>query len=413
MSNPLAIAAVTATLQSILIAGLKGSFSTIAVSIQPLDKARPSGTNSPQVNLFLYQVARNAAWSNADMPGRTLPGELGIPPLPLNLYYLLTVYGDHDDIAEPGGHEILGRAMSVLYDHPVLSADDIKNATVSIVTGNDLADQIERVRVTHHPIGVDELSKLWTGFATQYRLSVAYEVGVALIESTRATVAPLPVLTRGPGDSGYSAQGNLLPTVPTLNSITPPNSNPAALLGDTITLAGYNFDGAQENVTFTHGKLAASNVEPVNVGSTDTLATVDIPVHPAKWPPGVYDVTLSVQRAGEGFVRITDKMPLAIAPRITIAPHTTPAGNVTLTIACTPEIWANQRVSLLIGDMPEILYAWPNPAPALTNSLSFPNIALAKGVYHVRLRVDGVDSLLVDRTKKPPVYQPSQRVIVT
>ena len=86
MSNPLAIAAVTATLQSILLAGLKGSFSDIGVSIQPLDKARPSGTNSPQVNLFLYQVARNAAWANADMPGRTLPGELGIPPLPLNLY---------------------------------------------------------------------------------------------------------------------------------------------------------------------------------------------------------------------------------------------------------------------------------------------------------------------------------------
>lgn len=413
MSNPLAIAAVTATLQSILLAGLKGAFSTIGVSIQPLDKARQSGTNSPQVNLFLYQVARNAAWSNMDMPRQTLPGELGIPPLPLNLYYLLTVYGDHDDAAEPGGHEILGRAMSILYDHPVLSADDIKNATVSILKDNDLADQIERVRITLHPITVDELSKLWTGFATQYRLSVAYEVGVALIESTRATVAPPPVLTRGPDDTGYSAQGNLLPTVPTLTSITPPNKNPAAVLGDTITLAGYNFDGAQQNVTFTHGKLAASNVEHIDAGGTDTAVTVDIPVHPAKWPVGVYEVSYGVQRAGEGFVRNTATLPLAIAPRITIAPHTFPAGAVTLTINCSPQIWAKQRVSLLIGDMPEILYVWPDPAPALTTSLSFPNITLAKGTYHVRLRVDGVDSLLVDRTKTPPVYAASQRVIVT
>ena len=112
--------------------------------------------------------------------------------------------------------------MSVLYDHPTLSAADITSATQTLLPDNDLASQFERVRITMHPLTIDELSKLWTGFSMQYRLSAAYEVGVALIESTRGTQAGLPVLTRGPGDQGVAAQSNLLPPEPTLTGVTPP-----------------------------------------------------------------------------------------------------------------------------------------------------------------------------------------------
>ncbi|HTQ15219.1 MAG TPA: DUF4255 domain-containing protein [Rhizomicrobium sp.] len=413
MSNSLAIATVTATLQALLLAGLKSAFATVGVTIQPLDKARPTGTTGPQVNLFLYQVQRNAAWANADMPRQNLPGELSIPPLPLNLYYLLTVYGDQDDIAEPGGHELLGRAMSVLYDHPVLSADDIRTATTSILTDNDLADQLEHVRITLHPISVDELSKLWTGFATQYRLSVAYEVGVALIESTRAAAAPLPVLTRGPGDSGVDAQGNLLPVVPTLVSVTAPNSQPAAVVGDVVSIAGYNLDGANLHVELTHPRLATPLVRPVMPGHTDTSAQFLIPGGPpGAFPPGFYGVTFSVKRPGENFVRTTNQLTLPIAPKMKVTPQTAAAGTISYSVSCAPEVWAGQKVLLLLGDQ-EITYVWPKPAPATTATLGFPNVTLARGVYQARLRVDGVDSLLVDRTKKPPVFDPSQKVTVT
>jgi hypothetical protein len=408
MSNSLAIAAVTATLQSILMQGL-ASFTNVSVSIAPLDKARPAGAVKPQINLFLYQVSRNAAWANADMPRQNLPGELSISPLPLNLYYLLTAYGNDDDASEPGGHEMLGKAMSIFYDHPILSPGDIKSATSGMLPDADLDAQLEHVRITLHPVSIDELSKLWTGFATQYRLSVAYEVGVALIESTRAAAAPLPVLTRGPGDTGVTAQGNLLPSVPTIDGVSAPGNQSAALLGDTLTITGVNLSGTNVHVSFDHPLLAAPIARPVLAGATDTQLTVFLPNAPADWPAGTYGVSVSVRRPGETFVRTTNTLALPLAPKIKIAPHTTPAGTITLTLTATPEIWPGQRVTLLLGDQ-EVPFATP---AAKTGTLAFPGQALTTGIYYVRLRVDGIDSLLVDRSKTPPVYDPSQRVIVT
>jgi hypothetical protein len=87
MSNFLAIAAVTTTLQSILFNNitLESDLNDTTVTILPLDKARGNNSNN-QLNLFLYQVMRNAAWSNREMPRQVKPGETAFPPLPLNLY---------------------------------------------------------------------------------------------------------------------------------------------------------------------------------------------------------------------------------------------------------------------------------------------------------------------------------------
>jgi hypothetical protein len=67
-----------------------------------------------------------------------------------------------------------------------------------------------------------------------------------------------------------------------------------------------------------------------------------------------------------------------------------------------------QRVSLMLG---------ANVVPAdahiaQTGTLTFAASGLAASKYFVRLRVDGVDSLLVDRTKTPPVFDPTQKVEV-
>src|SRR6516162_8520179 len=135
MSNALAIAAVTATLQSILHDGIATELNDITVTVLPPDKARGNNTNN-QLNLFLYQITRNAAYANRDMPRHVQPGETGIPPLPLNFHYLLTAFGKDDDTTKiPLGHKLLGMAMSILHDHPVLSADDITSAKKKEFTG--------------------------------------------------------------------------------------------------------------------------------------------------------------------------------------------------------------------------------------------------------------------------------------
>src|SRR5688572_24097327 len=96
MSNSLAVATVTATIRNLLFAGVNQDLAGTSVTTRPPDRARVSSTGN-QLNLFLYQTGIEAAWRNEDMPGKVKPGEIGTPPMPLTLFYLLTAYSDTDD----------------------------------------------------------------------------------------------------------------------------------------------------------------------------------------------------------------------------------------------------------------------------------------------------------------------------
>lgn len=412
MSNSLAIAAVSATLQSILTkaVGADPDLNDVVVTLQPLDKARGVLTSN-QINLFLYQVLRSAAWTNQNIPRQSQPGESPAPLLPLNLWYLVTAFGRDDDATEPFGHQLLGRAMSVLNDYPILSPDDINSATSAGLPRADLAQQIERVRITLQPLSVEDISKLWTGFATQYRLSAAYEISLVLIDSTLPAKTPLPVLTRGQGDQGILSQTDLSSPFPSLTSATPPGTQPSVRLGDTLTLAGEHLDGTNISVVFNHAVWTTPMTIPIPPGpaATATQIQVGIPNSPSIWPAGFYTVQVMVQRPSETYLRSTNLVTFSLAPSMTIVPGTTIAGDITYTTTSTPDVWPQQRASLLLGSL-EIL---ADPHPAQINTLTFEAVDVTSGNYFVRLRVDGVDSLLVDRSKTPPVFDATQMVTVT
>jgi hypothetical protein len=402
MSNALAIAAVTATMEAILGVGVHADsdLADTALTALPPDKARGALTTN-QLNLFLYQVLPNATWRNMDL---VKPGETGFSPLALNLYYLLTVFGRENDHTQPFDHHLLGKAMSLLYDHALLGPDEI----VLTFPGSDLERQVDRVRITLQPLTIEEISKLWTGFATQYRMSVAYEVSVVLIESTQSARAPLPVLTRGPKDQGPVSQGNLIPPFPAITSITYPNQQTSARLGDIVTIAGNLLDGTNIGIVFMHAVWTDSVELAPNLGATASQLTVTIPPLPAAWPSGTYAVTVFVQKTGEPYRRSTNQLSLTVAPSMTITPLKTPAASVTFTVTCSPEVWPQQKVTLLIGD--QVLPAQPITVPSTT--LTF-TVTLTPGLYYVRLRVDGTDSILVDRTVNPPAFDTTQSVTIT
>lgn len=415
MSNALAIAAVTATLKHLLHAiTADGDLNDTAVTTLPLDKARGNNTAN-QLNLFLYQIQRNSAWVNSEMPRQVRAGETGFPPLPLNLWYLLTAFGrndDSDNSAQPFGHHVLGKAMSILHDHPVLSAADIIAATQTILPTSDLDRQIERIRITLQPLSVEEIYRLWTGFATPYRLSAAYEVAVTLIESTRATRTPLPVLTRGMNDKGISSQPDLVPPIPGLVTTAPPNNQPSARLNDLVALSGYHLDGTNVGVQFNHPLWTAPIEVAPEPGGTAAQLSVRIPNNPSAWPAGFYAVEIFVQRPGESYRRSTNQLTLSLAPRITIAHASAPAGNnfftVTAMVTIVPDVRPAQRATLLLGDRAILA----NDHAAQTSTLTFVSPNMAAGDYYARLRVDGVDSLLVDRSVTPPGFDATQKVSV-
>ena len=410
MSNAYAISAVTTTLQYLLQKmSADSDLTDLSVTTLPLDKARGTNTHM-QLNLFLYMLSRNSAWVNAPMPQQTVALEGFNPPLPLRLYYLLTAFGRDDDTTQPFGHLLLGKAISLLHDYPLISASDIIAATHTALPLNDLSQQIERLRITFHPLPLNELAMLWTGFSMQYRLSAAYEVSVALIESTRSPATPLPVLMRGPGDQGITAQADLTPPVPTLQGMVLTAQQSSARLGDIIRFSGVFLDGTNIGVQFSHPLLATPIEVPANAGNTATSLSVTIPTtQPAAWPPGFYTVAAAVQRPGETFRRTTNSVPLSLAPRISVTPASAPAGAIVYSVAVAPDVWSTQRASLLVGSHEFLADA----RTVATGALSVTTSGLVAGAYAVRLRVDGVDSLLVDRSKTPPVYDPTQMVTVT
>jgi hypothetical protein len=413
MSNTLAIAATTLTLQSILQTGILSDpndtdLNDTTVTILPPDKAR-GNASANQLNLFLYHILPNAAWRNMNIPSQVASGETGNPPLALTLYYLVTAFGKDNDTTLPFGHHLLGKAMSILYDHALLGPDEIRAATAASFPASDLDKQVERVRITFQPLTLEDISKLWTGLVTQYRLSVGYEVSVTLIDSTHPKKIPLPVLARGAGDKGIVSQGSLLSPFPALNQIQFLNNRSSALLGDVLTLTGNNLDGTNVGIVFNH-PLWSSPLEigPLP-GASATQVKVQIPNSPANWPAGFYTLGLLVQRPGENYRRSTNLLSFSLSPKITITPASAAGPAVTYTVTCSPEVRPEQRASLLLADQ-DIL---SEPHATQTATLTFKAQNLNAGAYYVRLRIDGVDSQLVDRSVTPPQFDAGQKVTVT
>lgn len=396
MSNSLAVATVTSALQQLLTQAVKAFPGGARVTVRPPDKARltPAGN---QLNVFLYHTTLDAAWRNQDMP-TIRPGETGFPPLPLVLHYVITAYGegDEDDIK---AHQLLGRAMSVLHDHPILGPDEF----TGLVMNTDLQDQLERVRVTAQVLTVDDMYKLWTAFQTQYRISAAYEVSVVLIDSTQPNRTPLPVLTRGANDSGPVAQAAIEPPFPTLEAIALPDRQLAALIGDRLMLTGHHLTGAS-GVRFT--QLGTRLPPQPTARVTDTQIDVDAP---AQLAAGMWTVSALFSQPGQSD-RASNELPLAVASKVNLPPgplRRDAAGTVTVTLTCSPAVGPRQAVFLLLGDRQIAL----DPAVVLpSGNLRFVVADAQPGGYFIRVRVDGVDSLLVDRSSAVPVFDPSQRV---
>jgi hypothetical protein len=419
MSNEFAIGAVTLTVRNLLdqLKGLRDSeiagdlpddvkpTAEILITNLPLDEAYEFDQAKNQVNLFLYHVEHSPAWRNKEIPGRIRNGEAGHPPLGLNLYYLITAYGQ--DKNEIIGHLLLGTAMSILHDHPLLSREEIRLA----FSASHLHEQIERVRITPQPISLDEVSKLWTGFQSQYKLSVAYQVSVVLIESKRPSTTPLPVLTRGANDRGVLLQPYVVTPFPFIESIQFPNKQNAAQLGDTLTISGSKFKGDTVVLKFKNRRLTSALEVAAEPGATDNEVKVQVPNAPNQWPAGVYALTVVVKKAGSQD-KTSNDLPFMLAPTvnfpITIAPLSPGSNDYIATVTFNPAILPEQTAYLLAGSRE----FEADEHAAVVNSLNFQMKDIEDGSYFVRLRIDGSDSLLIDANVTPPVFKASNKIVL-
>ena len=444
MSSPLAIGAVSAVLRNLLDNGLvdiSGTLGPVTVSALAPDRIDVDEVNfAPRLNLFMHQVLPNAAWRNRELPARAPTGErISNAPLALDLYYLVTAYGVADFQAEI----LLGYAMHLLHERSVLDRAAIRRAldpspldasmlppAFQALAASDLADQIEAVRITLIPMSTDEMSKLWSATQSHYRPSAAYQVSLVLIEGTRPAGSPLPVLSRGPvdlatgRDRGVVVQPDLLPPGPTILSITPPNRQSAARVGDVITLAGVRLEGSGVRARLRHRLLAAPLELVATVAVGGRSASLTLPTGAAAQtglPAGLWQLSLALTPPGELLERESNALPLLVAPEpviladaalglaaIDIQRLVGPA-RVAVQLFSRARVRPEQSATLALGTAT----AQAARRTLATDPLVFEFPAtLAAGPQWLRLRVDGVDSLLVDKSTAPPSFDPDHQVTV-
>lgn len=417
--DALAIAAVTAVLKNLLEDAVTDLSSLLngkaTVSALPPEQIRIRDEENPRINIFLYQVAFNQGWRNEGLPARDREGtRIHNSPLALDLYYLLTIYGkkDFDD------EILLGYAMQTLHEKPVLSRELIRKTLPSKnprdpedpdpqkeilkkLSVSGLADQIELIKIVPHQLNIEEVSKLWAAFQVNYRPSTAYKISVVLIESENQARSALPVLKRN-----VNALPNLEPQYPSLLEVKPPLNQHAVRLGETLTLSGHHLKGKEVFARFKNSRSSSMIELPALPEWTSTELKVKIPKEPENWKAGIYSIA-GIFRSDEGQERMTNELPVSVAPQIESIDV---EDQWEITVTCSPKVWKDQKATLVIGDRE--IFAEKIETDN-TNKLVFKASDLPTGVQRVRLRVDGVESILIDRSGPLPVFNEGLNDTVT
>jgi hypothetical protein len=417
VSSALGLASVTVVLADLLRNGIidhdvPATVGDVKVSALPPDRVLPAtGTEDTRLNLFLYQVTPNSGWRNMGLPAIGVRGErVSDPPLALDLHYLLTAYGPEDYYAEI----LLGYAMQLLHETPVLARADVRKALAPSPVGggpglppaledlatSGLADQLELIKITPEALSTEEISRLWAAFQTHYRATAAYQASVVLIESDRPTSAPLPV-------AGYNVYARTLrrPVVESVAATT--GAGEPILWNSRIEISGRGLAAESTLV-----RIDDTLVEPAALDVTP--ARITLPLAPEGLAAGVHTLQV-VHREAMGTPPAPHRgtqsnlVQVLVSPRITDAPSASlHAGSATglrsgeVTLDVEPAIRPGQRVILLLNQLlPRPMaddavarsYRFQAGTIAATKStIDVPVVDVEVGTYLVRIEVDGAQS---------------------
>lgn len=150
----------------------------------------PSG---PRLNLFLYNIEHSPYLRNEPLPG---PRRTGVPPLGLELRYLVTCFPliEEDDETM---QIVLGDALQVLHTIPVLTDTLVRTRGLGAgepILSEALRGSPEPIKLSFEPQSFAAAREVWSAVDKPYRLSFAFTASSVRIDSLM--VQPEPELVR-------------------------------------------------------------------------------------------------------------------------------------------------------------------------------------------------------------------------
>lgn len=194
LGNYLSLAAVTASLQTKLQKAIPGDISDCRVKAVRPEKASEGGVQSPAINLYLYQVTPNADRRNEDLPTRFNRTLAKKPRIALDLFYLVSFYGDESDLIP---QRLMGNVVSYLHARPYFDKKSVERTIQgrSYLEESNLAESLNEIHITPLTMNLEEFSRIWSGFfpSVPYALSLIYKVSVVMIEDSAQPMPAKPV----------------------------------------------------------------------------------------------------------------------------------------------------------------------------------------------------------------------------
>jgi hypothetical protein len=396
MSNAMSVAAVTATLTTMIQAAVDELELTPrpVVAAGDLDDA---GDNN-RVFVHLLRVSRNQALSTSDLPHRSADGALRTrAQAALDLHYLIVFRGRNPHVTQL----MLAGCAAALHAYPGLTRPWLEAAVTDHpeITGHDLLDA-ELVRLTPEPMSVDELTRVWALYSPgQFGPTLAVVAGPVLVEVGSEPGEVLPVRTIGLGAHPFTTvrldtvAGPDGPGAPVHTAEPMP---PLLLFGAGLMAA----DGETVDV------LIDGTVVP-HTESADHLVVDASTVRPGRHqvvvrrtsPPLAPDVSQTKR------IQESDPVLLVVTPLLGAVTPTTSAGSSAglrtgrVRAAMKPSLRPESRTRLLLDsqalDPPVSLALRPN-LPAGNGpfaNVNYPVEDAPAGTYRVTLEVDGARSL--------------------
>jgi hypothetical protein len=433
MSTYRAIAGVSATLRNLLRDRMEDPIAA-AVTIAPPD-VKVTGISGNRLNLYLFTVTQNGHLANQEIPEMGHPADYGLPPLSLDLHYLLTAFGEPEtgSDADLQAQLTLGDAMRVLHDFRIITdALTITRPAVgpvgSPILDPSLLGEFENVKLSLEATPLDELSKIWSAIPeANFRRSVAYEASVVQIESGRQRRRALPVETRRV-HVAVLMRPEISAVFRTPAAPTDPAGDPRAGVLDQLTIEGRSFVAPRTWIRL--GRLEPIQLEP----SSDTLIEIQVPDdtypadadHPVPRPipaadrlqPGPQVVQVLARRRSEvvegGLDRGTvvpaedsqgsNQLAFTLVPTVSsVSPASGTAADV-LTVAGRRLFGPSLQSLVFVGDVgievrapgPGDAWAAPTPTQVEVPLAALADAGMTPGTYPVHVLVNGAQSMEVE-----------------